>query len=160
MIGEIMTGLGASPTFMSWADAQPALVSGAVEAQENSLEIFLAARIHTLGQKFVTKWNFSNDVLLFAVANPVWRSWSAVDQQIVREASLDAAGQQFKRVRALFAQDVAQVQALGVQVHLPTADELAQWRVATRPTYTRWKLQTHPTLVSKIEAAVSQMGPA
>jgi hypothetical protein len=64
MYGEIMSGMGANPTFMSWADAQPALASGAVDAQENPLEVFLAAKIHTLGQKYVTKWNYSNDILL------------------------------------------------------------------------------------------------
>ena len=37
MYGEIMSGMGANPTFMSWADAHPALASGAVDAQENPL---------------------------------------------------------------------------------------------------------------------------
>ena len=31
MYGEIMSSMGANPTFMSWADAQPALASGAVD---------------------------------------------------------------------------------------------------------------------------------
>ena len=79
MYNEIMTGMGANPTAMSWADAQPALASGAVDGQENPLEIFLAAKINTLGQKFVTKWNYSNDILLIAIANPIWNSWSAQD---------------------------------------------------------------------------------
>ena len=87
MYGEIMTGMGANPTFMSWADAQPALASGAVDAQENPLEVFLAAKINTLGQKYVTKWNYSNDILLFAIAAPVWATWTPADQKIVREAA-------------------------------------------------------------------------
>ncbi|HSW24100.1 MAG TPA: TRAP transporter substrate-binding protein DctP, partial [Burkholderiaceae bacterium] len=33
MYGEIMSSMGANPTFMSWADAQPALASGAVDGQ-------------------------------------------------------------------------------------------------------------------------------
>ena len=32
-----MSALGANPTQMSWADAQPALASGAVDGQENPL---------------------------------------------------------------------------------------------------------------------------
>jgi TRAP-type C4-dicarboxylate transport system substrate-binding protein/DNA-binding MarR family transcriptional regulator len=72
MYGEIMSSMGANPTFMSWADTQPALASGAVDAQENPLEVFLAAKVNTLGQKFVTKWNYSNDILLYAIAAPVW----------------------------------------------------------------------------------------
>ena len=137
MYGEIMSGMGANPTFMSWADAQPALASGAVDAQENPLEVFLAAKIHTLGQKFVTKWNYSNDILLFAIANPIWSSWAPDDQKIVREAALDAAKQQTQLVRKLFAEDVEKVSALGVQVHVPSAAEIAEWQIATRRIYAR-----------------------
>ncbi|MFO1266505.1 MAG: TRAP transporter substrate-binding protein DctP [Rubrivivax sp.] len=151
MYGEIMSGMGANPTFMSWADAQPALASGAVDAQENPLEVFLAAKINTLGQKYVTKWNYSNDILLFAIAQPVWSQWTAADQKIVREAAQDAAKQQIGLVRKLFAEDVDRVRALGVEVHIPTAAEQQAWQIATRRIYARWKVGTHAGLVSKIE---------
>jgi TRAP-type transport system periplasmic protein len=156
MYGDIMSGMGANPTFMSWADAQPALASGAVDAQENPLEVFLAAKIHTLGQKYVTKWNYSNDILLFAIAGPVWASWPAADQKIVREAAQDAAKQQIAIVRKLFAEDVEKVRALGVEVHVPTAAELQAWQIATRRAYSRWKVQTHSDLVAKIEQVAAR----
>lgn len=156
MYGEIMNGLGANPTFMSWADAQPALASGAVDGQENPLEVFLAAKIHTLGQKYVTKWNYSNDILLFAIANPIWASWSAQDQKIVRDAAQDAAREQIKLVRQHFAEDVQKVSALGVQVHVPTPAELAEWQVTTRRVYSRWKGQINPAMVSKVEAVIEK----
>ncbi len=156
MYGEIMSGMGANPTFMSWADAQPALASNAVDAQENPLEVFLAAKIHTLGQKFVTKWNYSNDILLFAIANPIWSTWSAADQKIVREAAQDAARQQTQLVRALYADDVQKVSALGVQVHTPTAAEMNEWQIATRRVYARWKAQLGSDMVGKIEEVIAK----
>jgi TRAP-type C4-dicarboxylate transport system substrate-binding protein len=156
MYGEIMSTMGANPTFMSWADAQPALASGAVDAQENPLEVFLAAKIHTLGQKYVTKWNYSNDILLFAIANDSWKTWSAQDQGIVREAARDAAGQQIGIVRKLFAEDVGRVKALGVDVHLPTPAELNAWQITTRRVYARWKAQINPGLIGKIEQVVEK----
>ncbi len=155
MYGEIMAGMGANPTFMSFADAQPALASGAVDGQENPLEVFLAAKIQTLGQKFVTKWNYSNDILLFAIAAPVWSGWTPADQTIVRGAAIDAAKQQTQLVRKLFAEDVEKVTALGVNVHVPSAPEMSDWQVATRRTYARWKAQVHPQLISKIEEIVA-----
>ncbi len=156
MYGEIMSSMGANPTFMSFADAQPALASGAIDAQENPLEVFLAAKIHTLGQKFVTKWNYSNDILLFAIAAPVWASWTPADQKIVREAAVDAAKQQTALVRKLFAEDVERVSALGVNVHVPTAAEMQDWQIAARRPYARYKAQTEPRLVSKIEEIVAR----
>ena len=154
--GEIMSSMGANPTFMSWADAQPALASGAVDAQENPLEVFLAAKVHTLGQKFVTKWNYSNDILLFAIAQPVWASWTPADQKIVREAALDAAKQQTLLVRKLFAEDVERVSALGVNVHVPTPPEMEAWQIAARRPYARYKAQTEPRIVSGIEEIVAK----
>jgi TRAP-type transport system periplasmic protein len=155
MYGEIMSGMGGNPTFMSWADAQPALASGAVDGQENPLEVFLAAKVHTLGQKFVTKWNYSNDILLFAIANPIWQSWTPADQKIVREAAQDAAKEQTALVRKLFAEDVERVRSLGVEVHVPTPAEMAQWQIACRRVYARWKAQTNPGMISKIEEIVA-----
>jgi TRAP-type C4-dicarboxylate transport system substrate-binding protein len=156
MYGEIMSGMGANPTFMSWADAQPALASGAVDAQENPLEVFLAAKINTLGQKYVTKWNYSNDILLFAIAQPVWASWTPADQKIVGECARDAAAQQVVLVRKLFAEDAQKVAAVGVDVHIPTASEMATWQAATRPTYAKWKAQINPTFISKVEEVVER----
>lgn len=154
MYGDVMTSMGANPTFMSWADAQPALASKAVDGQENPLEVFLAAKVHNLGQKFVTKWNYSNDILLFAIANPVWSSWSAQDQKIVREAGIDAAKQQTQLARDLFNSDVEKVRAVGVNVHVPTPAEMADWQIAARRVYARWKAQINPGLISKIETIV------
>ena len=39
LFNDIFTALGANPTQMSWADAQPALTTGAVDGQENPLTI-------------------------------------------------------------------------------------------------------------------------
>lgn len=156
MYGEIMSSMGGNPTFMSWADAQPALASGAVDAQENPLEVFLAAKINTLGQKYVTKWNYSNDILLYAIAAPVWSSWTPADQKIVRGAAQDAAKQQIAIVRKLFAEDVKAVSALGVNVHVPTPAEMETWQVATRRTYARWKAQINPAFISKVEEVVAR----
>jgi TRAP-type C4-dicarboxylate transport system substrate-binding protein len=156
MYGEIMSSMGANPTFMSFADAQPALASGAIDGQENPLEVFLAAKIHTLGQKYVTKWNYSNDILLFAIAAPVWSSWTPADQKIVRDAAVDAAKQQTALVRRLFAEDVERVAALGVAVHVPTAPEMAEWQIAARRPYARYKAQTQPQLVTRVEEIVAK----
>jgi len=118
--------------------------------------VFLAAKIHTLGQKFVTKWNYSNDILLFAIAAPIWQSWTAADQKVVREAAQDAARQQVQLVRKLFAEDVQRVSALGVAVHEPTPAEIGAWQIATRRTYAVWKAQIQPGLIGKIEDIVAK----
>jgi len=156
MYQEIMSGMGANPTAMSWADAQPAMASGAVDGQENPLELFLRLQIQKLGQKFATKWNYSNDILLFAIANPIWQSWSAADQKIVRECAQDAAKQNLATVRKAYAEDVKDVGALGVNVHVPTPKEMEAWQIACRRPYARWKALVGKGLVDKVEEVVAR----
>lgn len=156
MYQEIMSGMGANPTAMSWADAQPAMASGAVDGQENPMELFLGLKVHTLGQKFVTKWNYSNDALLIAIANPIWQGWSAQDQKIVRDSAIDAARENIRQVREVYAKDVEAVRALGVDVTVPTAAEMDAWQIACRRPYARWKAQINPGLITKFEEAVAR----
>ena len=88
---DTFTALGANPTQMSWADAQPALASGAVDGQENPLSIYTGSKLYTVGQKHLTLWNYVADPLIFVVNKEVWQSWSEKDRDIVRQAAVDAA---------------------------------------------------------------------
>ena len=91
---DTFTALGANPTQMSWADAQPALASGAVDGQENPLSIYTGSKLYTVGQKYLTLWNYVADPLIFVVNREVWNAWSEKDREIVRQAALDAGKQQ------------------------------------------------------------------
>ncbi len=149
---DTFTALGANPTQMSWADAQPALASGAVDGQENPLSIFIGAKMQNLGQKFVTRWNYMNDPLVFVVNKGVWASWTPADQAIVKQAALDAAKQQIEIARAPLAEKVV---ALGVGVSELTPAQTAEFVKVTRPVYDKWKERIGKELVDMAEAAVA-----
>ena len=74
LFADMFTAFGANPTQMSWADAQPALASGAVDGQENPLFLFTVLKMHTVGQKFVTTWGYVADPLVFVVNKEIWAS--------------------------------------------------------------------------------------
>ena len=84
---ETFTALGANPTQMSWADAQPALASGAVDGQENPMSIFTAAKLHTVGQKHLTMWGYIADPLVFVVNKQVWESWTPAEREAFVKAT-------------------------------------------------------------------------
>src|SRR4051794_21067613 len=90
LFNDTFTALGANPTQMSWADAQPALSTGAVDGQENPLTIFTVAKLHTVGQKFVTLWGYVADPLIYSVNKQVWDAFSPADQKILRDAAVEA----------------------------------------------------------------------
>jgi tripartite ATP-independent transporter DctP family solute receptor len=163
LFNDTFTALGANPTQMSWADAQPALASGAVDGQENPLTIFTAAKLHTIGQKNVTLWGYVADPLIYVVNRDVWSSWTPEDQKCVRDAAVVAGKENIKLARAgLIPPDdstVKTVEGYGVNVVRLTPDERKAFVDATRPVYEKWTKTVGPDLVKKAETAVANRKP-
>jgi TRAP-type C4-dicarboxylate transport system substrate-binding protein len=159
IFNDTFTALGANPTQMSWADAQPALASGAVEGQENPLHIFMAAKLQTLAQKYVTLWDYVADPLIFVANRDVWNSWSEQDRAIVRQAALDAGKEEIAITRKGLSDTdrsmIKEVEALGVTVTELTPAERAAFQSAVRPVYEKWTRQVGAELVKTAEAAVA-----
>jgi tripartite ATP-independent transporter DctP family solute receptor len=159
IFSDMFTALGANPTQMSWADAQPALASGAVDGQENPLFLFTVLKMHTVGQKFVTTWGYMADPLVFVVNKEVWESWTPADRDIVRQAAIDAGKEEIVLARkGLTEADkplLKDIAAMGVTVTQLSADERDAFVKATRPVYTKWKAQIGSGLVDKAEKAIA-----
>ncbi len=156
---DTFTALGANPTQMSWADAQPALSTGAVDGQENPLTIFTAAKLPTLGQKHLTLWGYVADPLIFVVNKEVWASWSKEDQEAVRAAGLQAAAEEIALSRkGIAAGDdslLKEIAAQGVDVVQLTPDQQKAFQKATQAVYDKWAKQIGPDLVKAAETAIA-----
>ncbi len=156
---DTFTALGANPTQMSWADAQPALASGAVDGQENPMAIFTAAKLHNVGQKYITMWDYVADPLIFVVNKEIWGSWTEADRAIVKQAALDAGKQEITIARTgLIEADkplLKQVEGLGVTVTTLDLKEREGFVKATRPVFDKWKEQIGSGLVDKAESSIA-----
>jgi TRAP-type C4-dicarboxylate transport system substrate-binding protein len=159
IFSDMFTALGANPTQMSWADAQPALSSGAVDGQENPLFLFTILKMHTVGQKHVTTWGYVADPLIFVVNKDIWNSWTPADQKIVREAAIEAGKQEIALARkGLVEADkplLKDIAAMGVTVTSLTPAEREAFVKATRPVYDKWKATVGTDLVKSAEAAIA-----
>jgi tripartite ATP-independent transporter DctP family solute receptor len=153
------SALGANPTQMSWADAQPAFASGAVDGQENPMSIFTAAKLQNVGQKFVTMWGYVADPLIFVVNKEVWNSWTPADREIVRQAAIDAGKQEIAIARKGLDEPgqplVKEIEAMGVKVTHLTPAEREAFVKDTRGVYNQWKGQIGTELVNKAEASIA-----
>ncbi|WP_348756180.1 DctP family TRAP transporter solute-binding subunit [uncultured Aquincola sp.] len=156
---DTFTALGANPTQMSWADAQPALASGAVDGQENPLSIFTAAKLPTVGQKHLTMWGYVADPLIFVVNRDVWQSWTPADREIVKQAAIDAGKQEIELARKGLAEAdpavLKDIAAGGVTVTRLSPAEREAFVAATRPVYDKWKSSIGAPLVTKAEQAIA-----
>lgn len=155
---DIYEGLGANPVQMSFADLQPALSTGAVDGQENPINLFLAFRMDTLAQKHLTVWNYVADAGIFVVSKQVMESFAPADRDLVIACARDAAKAQIAASRkGIIGGDRASFEELGrrgvATVELTAAEKQAFAR-ATKPVYDKWAQTVGADLVRKAEAAV------
>ncbi|MDH6186311.1 DctP family TRAP transporter solute-binding subunit [Polaromonas sp. CG_23.6] len=160
---DTFTALGANPTQMSWADAQPALATSAVDGQENPIAIYTAAKLHTMAQKYVTMWGYVADPLIFVVNKDIWASWTPADQAIVKQAAVDAGKQEIAIARkGLVEADkplLKDIAANGVTVTQLSPSEREAFVMATRPVYDKWKNQIGANLVNTAEKSIAARKP-
>ena len=163
IFADMFTALGANPTQMSWADAQPALSSGAVDGQENPLFMFTVLKMHTVGQKFVTTWGYMADPLVFVVNKDIWNSWTPADRDIVRQAAVDAGKQEVAIARKGLVEPgkpmLKDIAGMGVTVTQLSPAQREAFVKATRPVYDKWKPQIGTNLVDMAEKAIAARKP-
>jgi len=159
---DTFTALGANPVQMSWADAQPALASSAVDGQENPISIFTAANLQNVGQRHITLWNYVADPLIFVVNRDVWNSWTKEDQDIVRQAAIDAGQQEIALSRkGVTPQDrsvLDQIAGLGVTITELTPQQHQAFVDATKPVFDKWKERIGVELVELAQREIANRG--
>lgn len=153
------TALGANPTQMSWADAQPAFASGAVDGQENPLSIFVAAKLQNVGQKFLTLWHYVADPLIFVVSKDVWNSWTPEDREAVLQAAIEAGTEEIAIARQGIIEPgqplLKEIESQGVRVTQLTLEQHDAFVKITRPVFEQWKKRVGTGLVDSAEKAIA-----
>lgn len=156
---DTFTALGANPTQMSWADAQPAMASSAVDGQENPLSVYMAAKLYTVAQKHLTLWGYMNDPLIFVVNKDIWNSWTPADREIVKQAAIDAGKEQVAIARkGVIEADkplLKEIASHGVTVTQLSPAEREAFVKATRPVVEKWKGQIGADLVNLAEKSIA-----
>lgn len=154
LFNDTFTALGANPTQMSWADAKPALTTGAVDGQENPLSVFDVARIDQVGQKYLTLWHYMNDPLIFAVNQQVWQSLPQADRELLRQAAIDAGQWEIEMSRAQEDERLAAIRERGVEVIELTEAQRQAFVDATQGVYETWTPRIGEELVEAARQAV------
>jgi tripartite ATP-independent transporter DctP family solute receptor len=158
LFNDTFTALGANPTQMSWADAKPALTTGAVDGQENPLSIFTVAKVYEVGQKYLTLWHYVADPLILAVNDQVWKSFTPEDQEIVRKAAVEAGAYGVELARKGLTGDdtsmIDEVKGYGVEVTTLTDEQRQAFVDKTRGVYDNWKQKIGADLVDMAEKSI------
>lgn len=158
---DIMKALGANPVNMNWGDAQVAFQQGVVDGQENPVvAIEIPVKIWQF-HKYITIWRYVIDPLMLTVNNKVMASFSPEDQEIIRQAAIEATDEQRMVVRkGLIAPDLSALDLLrenGMEVTELDSETRAQFKARTKSVYDEWIETIGPELVKKAEAAIQSV---
>ncbi len=153
---DTFTALGANPTQMSWADAKPALTTGAVDGQENPLSVFDVARVDQVGQKYLTLWHYMADPLIFAVNQRVWKELPQADRELLRQAAIDAGKWEIELSRNAEAKRLEDIRARGVEVTELSEAEHQAFVDATRSVQEKWTSKIGADLVEAARTAIAK----
>lgn len=153
---DTFNALGANPTQMSWADAKPALTTGAVDGQENPLSVFDMARIDQVGQEYLTLWHYMNDPLIFAVNQRVWKQLPEGDRELLRQAAIDAGKWEIEMSREQESERLEAIQERGVEVIELNEEQRQAFMDATQSVYEEWIPQIGESLVGAARQAIDQ----
>ena len=161
IFADIFNALGANPLQMTFADLQPALSTGAVDGQENPINLFLAFKMDTLAQKHLTIWNYVADAGVFHLAKGVWEAFSPADRDIVKAAAEQAAKEQIASSRKGLGADgdrssLDELAKRGVAVTELSESEKQAFRAPTKPVFDKWAQTVGAELVKKAEAAIAK----
>lgn len=152
---DTFSTLGANPTQMSWADAKPALTTGAIDGQENPLSVFDVARVDQVGQSYLTLWHYMADPLIFGVNKKVWKSLPKTDQDLLQQAAIDAGAWEIEKSRNELSQTLTAIKERGVAVTELTPEQHQAFVDATAEVYTKWTPRIGAELVAEAQAAIA-----
>ncbi len=154
---EMVKGLGGEPTPIAWTELPNALSTGVVDGQENPVGVIYNNGLHKL-QKYMTLDGhvYAADFLL--ISDEFYGSLSDAEQAVVAKAAKVAGAMGRSIQQFSTASGVKSVQAEGMQVYSPTADELAQFRDAAQPAVKEWlagELGDDAAWIDRLDAALA-----
>ncbi len=130
-----MEALGAVVATINFNELQMALKQGVVDGQENPVAVIFANKLNE-SQKYLAMTGHNYNTMVHVISKKVWDKLTPEQQKIVKEESKRAGDWMRKAVREAEADQIKQLQALGMEVTYP---DKAKFKAMMQPAYDRMK---------------------
>lgn len=155
---EMVKGLGGEPTPIAWTELPNALSTGVVDGQENPVGVIYNNSLHKL-QKFMTLDGHVYAADFIVISDEFYQSLTPAEQQVVAKAAR-VAGTMGRAIQQWgTAEGVKKVQAEGMQVYSPTADEIAAFAAKAQPAVVEYlwgELGDDAVWIDRLQEAVAE----
>jgi len=131
---EIMKAAGCHPVQLEWSDAIAELQTGMIDAVPTSPMVALAGQFN-LVTKHMIEVNWVPLVGALVITRKAWESIPPARQQALRQAAENTGNRIQSLSRTESVQAVEAMKKRGMQVHVVTPDEEAEWRKLAERVY-------------------------
>jgi tripartite ATP-independent transporter DctP family solute receptor len=128
----LMESLGASPSAIDWGELPAALTQGAVDGQENGVTNIIAASLYQ-SQKYATLDGHVYSLHAYLISDVFYQGLTDTEKAAIGTCTTEAQTIHRDMTRA---QDLAAEKTLtekGMEVYVPTADEIEAFRALAQP---------------------------
>ncbi|GAB4041040.1 MAG: TRAP transporter substrate-binding protein [Rubrivivax sp.] len=133
----LVESLGASASAIPWAELPTALQQKVVDGQENGVTNILAASLYQ-SQKYATLDGHVWSVHAYLVNERFYQGLSAAERKAVDEGVAKAVAIHRKMTSDQDKNAKAILEKVGMQVYVPTAEQLAEFRRLAQPPVRQW----------------------
>ena len=138
--------LGANPTPMAWGEALTALKQGAIDGQENPINIIYTHGIYDFQKNLALTAHFYSPALLLMNLEK-YEELSPTDRKAFLEAAQIAGRYEKELIRRGEAETLKKLESLGMRVTLP---DRSFFREAMAPVYQKYQSRFGETLIQEI----------
>lgn len=138
MYTDLYRSLGANPTTMPFGEVFTALQQGAIDGQENPIDVIYSANLQEV-QPYLTLWNYSYDPLILGINKKLYDSLMPEDQKLVSRLAADANEFQISKNRDGEQKLIAELKDSGMEVNELSDDEKDAFREKLQPIYAKYR---------------------
>lgn len=134
---QFFTAVGASPTPMDFSEVFTALQTGAIDGQENPVEVPATNKFAEV-QKYLSMTNHMSDAFVLALSDKKWKSLDSSDKTILSAAADDTAKFKTKNDTDLEKTQIKGLETQGMKVNDLSATGLKEFEKIARSLYPRF----------------------
>ncbi len=146
---EIFKALGANPVSMAWPEVFPALESGALDGQENAIQVIDHEKVYEVN-KYVTLDRHLWSPFAFIFSKKIWEGMSEEERQILLDSAKEAGIEAREQNRAKEKQSLETLKANGMEVTELSPEVLKQMQELTRPVIDKFKGEIGEDIVNSL----------
>jgi tripartite ATP-independent transporter DctP family solute receptor len=146
---EIFQTLGANPVSMAWPEVFPALESGALDGQENAIQVIKHEKVYEVN-KYVTLDRHLWSPFAVIFSKKLWDQMSEEERQIIKESAREAGVFARETNRSAEKESLQTLIDNGMEVTELSPEVLKQMQDMTRPVIDKYKGEIGEEIVNEL----------